>query len=106
MVTHKVYFKFGTIFYGSTTYNVLVCRNKQLPATIFLLLFKLAVAKIMEQGPVLILTFTAQQTMCAVDSKGKVVEGGEVSWIYHEMGQIMKLIFVCHPAILIIILYL
>lgn len=37
----------------------------------------LVMAKIMEQGPVLILTFAAQQIMCAVDSKGKVVEGGE-----------------------------
>lgn len=32
----------------------------------------------MEQGPVLILTFTAQQIMCTVDSKGKIVGGGEV----------------------------
>jgi hypothetical protein len=32
----------------------------------------------MEQGPVLILTFSAQQTMCAIDARGKVVEGGEV----------------------------
>lgn len=32
----------------------------------------------MEQGPVLILTFSAQQTMCAVDARGKVIEGGEV----------------------------
>ncbi|XP_028407109.1 mitochondrial import inner membrane translocase subunit TIM44-like [Dendronephthya gigantea] len=37
----------------------------------------LALAKIMEQGPVLILTFSAQQTMCATDARGKVVEGGE-----------------------------
>lgn len=37
----------------------------------------LVLAKIMEQGPVLILTFTAQQIMCTVDSKGKIVEGGE-----------------------------
>lgn len=37
----------------------------------------LALAKIMEQGPVLILTFSAQQTMCAVDARGKVIEGGE-----------------------------
>ena len=32
----------------------------------------------MEQGPVLILTFSAQQTMCATDAHGKIVEGGEV----------------------------
>ena len=37
----------------------------------------LALAKIMEQGPVLILTFSAQQTMCAIDARGKVIEGGE-----------------------------
>jgi hypothetical protein len=32
----------------------------------------------MEQGPVLILTFAAQQTMCAIDARGKIIEGGEV----------------------------
>lgn len=32
----------------------------------------------MEQGPVLILTFSAQQTMCAIDARGNVIEGGEV----------------------------
>lgn len=37
----------------------------------------LALAKNMEQGPVLILTFSAQQIMYAVDSKGNIVEGGE-----------------------------
>ncbi|XP_046864317.1 LOW QUALITY PROTEIN: mitochondrial import inner membrane translocase subunit TIM44-like [Xenia sp. Carnegie-2017] len=37
----------------------------------------LALAKIMEQGPVLILTFSAQQTMCAIDARGNVIEGGE-----------------------------
>jgi import inner membrane translocase subunit TIM44 len=35
----------------------------------------LALGKMMDQGPVLIITFTAQQIMCVTDSKGKVVEG-------------------------------
>jgi len=37
---------------------------------------ELALAKVMEQGPVLILTFQAQQTMVVTDSRGKIVEGG------------------------------
>lgn len=32
----------------------------------------------MEQGPVLVLTFSAQQIMAVRDSKGKVVEGDPV----------------------------
>ena len=35
----------------------------------------LAMGKVMEQGPVLIITFQAQQIMCVKDSKGTVVEG-------------------------------
>ncbi|CRK96766.1 CLUMA_CG009971, isoform A [Clunio marinus] len=35
----------------------------------------LAMGKVMEQGPVLIITFQAQQIMCVRDSKGNVVEG-------------------------------
>ncbi|XP_059480540.1 mitochondrial import inner membrane translocase subunit TIM44 [Neocloeon triangulifer] len=35
----------------------------------------LALGKMMDQGPVLIITFTAQQIMCLRDSAGKVVEG-------------------------------
>ncbi|XP_033244389.1 mitochondrial import inner membrane translocase subunit TIM44 isoform X1 [Drosophila miranda] len=35
----------------------------------------LAMGKVMDQGPVLIITFQAQQIMCVRDSKGKVVEG-------------------------------
>lgn len=31
--------------------------------------------KMMDQGPVLIITFTAQQIMCVRDTAGKVVEG-------------------------------
>ena len=40
--------------------------------------FQLAVAKIMEQGPVLIMTFVAQQTMVVKDTRGKIIEGKEV----------------------------
>lgn len=35
----------------------------------------LAMGKVMEQGPVLIITFQTQQIMCVRDSKGTVVEG-------------------------------
>lgn len=33
----------------------------------------------MEQGPVLVITFHAQQIMCVRDSKGAVAEGDPVS---------------------------
>ena len=36
-------------------------------------------AKVLEQGPVLILTFSAQQLMMVRNAKGEIVEGGEVS---------------------------
>ena len=36
-------------------------------------------AKVLEQGPVLILTFAAQQLMMVRNTKGEIVEGGEVS---------------------------
>jgi import inner membrane translocase subunit TIM44 len=35
----------------------------------------LAMGKMMEQGPVLVITFSSQQIQCLRDSKGKVVEG-------------------------------
>jgi len=35
----------------------------------------LAMGKMMEQGPVLVITFNSQQIMCVRDSSGKVVEG-------------------------------
>ena len=35
----------------------------------------LAMGKMMEQGPVLVITFNSQQIMCVKDSSGKVVEG-------------------------------
>lgn len=37
----------------------------------------LAIAKIMEQGPVLIMTFVAQQTMVVKNTAGKILEGKE-----------------------------
>ncbi|XP_031564554.1 mitochondrial import inner membrane translocase subunit TIM44-like [Actinia tenebrosa] len=37
----------------------------------------LAMAKIMEQGPVLVLTFNAQQIMVLRDATGTIIEGGE-----------------------------
>lgn len=36
--------------------------------------------KIMEQGPVLIITFQTQQIMALRDSKGNIVEGDPVSY--------------------------
>ena len=36
-------------------------------------------AMVMEQGPVLVLTFMVQQIMILRDAVGNVVEGGEVS---------------------------
>lgn len=35
----------------------------------------LAMGKIMDQGPVLIITFTSQQILCVRDKKNKVIEG-------------------------------
>ena len=35
--------------------------------------------KIMDQGPVLVITFQAQQIMAVKDSKGEIVEGSLVS---------------------------
>lgn len=37
-------------------------------------------AKVMEQGPVLVLTFMVQQIMILRDAVGNVIEGGEVSY--------------------------
>jgi len=39
---------------------------------------KIAATKIMEQGPVLIVRFTAQQIIYVTDSKGVIVEGDKV----------------------------
>ena len=33
--------------------------------------------KMMEQGPVLVLTFNSQQVMCVKDREGKVIEGSD-----------------------------
>jgi len=37
----------------------------------------LVMGKILEQGPVLVITFNSQQIMCVKDRSGKVVEGSE-----------------------------
>ena len=44
-------------------------------------------AKVLEQGPVLILTFSAQQLMIVQNAKGEIVEGGEVSPTDTEHGR-------------------
>ena len=44
-----------------------------------LFLLQLMAGKMMEQGPVLVISFNAQQIMVVYDSKGKVVEGDPVS---------------------------
>ena len=43
--------------------------------------------KVLEQGPVLILTFSAQQLMIVRNAKGEIVEGGEVSPTDTEHGR-------------------
>ena len=35
----------------------------------------LVMGKMMEQGPVLVITFNSQQIMCVKDREGKVIEG-------------------------------
>ena len=37
----------------------------------------LAMGKMMEQGPVLVITFNSQQILCVKDRTGKVIEGSE-----------------------------
>lgn len=37
----------------------------------------LAMGKMMEQGPVLVITFNSQQILCVKDMAGKVIEGSE-----------------------------
>ena len=44
--------------------------------------FQVAMAKVMEQGPVLVLTFMVQQIMILRDAVGNVIEGGEVSTLF------------------------
>ncbi|RDD46341.1 Mitochondrial import inner membrane translocase subunit TIM44 [Trichoplax sp. H2] len=68
-----------------SAYSVLEARIKQLTGMGRKLDFKvldvrdidIAMAKIMEQGPVLVMTFQAQQILVLRDSSGKVVEGDE-----------------------------
>ena len=45
--------------------------------------FQLVAAKIMEMGPVLVVTFQAQQIAYISDANGKVVEGDPVSFTNH-----------------------
>ena len=42
----------------------------------------------MEQGPVLIMTFVAQQTMVVKDTRGNIIEGSEVNilWFHSFLG--------------------
>ena len=40
---------------------------------------QVAMAKVMEQGPVLVLTFMVQQIMILRDAVGNIIEDGEVS---------------------------
>ena len=37
----------------------------------------LAMGKMMEQGPVLVITFNSQQILCVKDMAGKVIEGSD-----------------------------
>ena len=50
----------------------------------------------MDQGPVLIVTFNAQQIMAVMDSKGKVVEGDAVSikFIVHVVNYYIMVLIV------------
>ena len=45
----------------------------------WLLLLQVAAGKIMEQGPVLVISFQSQQILVARNPKGDVVEGDPVS---------------------------
>lgn len=48
--------------------------------------FQLAMGKMMEQGPVLIITFQAQLVMVIRDTKGEVVEGDPVSFTHKRLS--------------------
>ena len=37
----------------------------------------LAMGKMMDQGPVLVITFNSQQILCVKDATGKVIEGSD-----------------------------
>lgn len=52
--------------------------------TLVLFSLKLAMGKMMEQGPVLIITFQAQLVMVIRNMKGEVVEGDPVSQRSHD----------------------
>ena len=52
---------------------------------------QVAMAKVMEQGPVLVLTFMVQQIMILRDAVGNIIEGGEVS-----TGTLVNIVMVDH----------
>lgn len=54
--------------------------------------------KMMEQGPVLIITFQTQQIMTVKDAKGKVVEGDPVSV---AVGSIFLVALINHHFLLL-----
>ena len=54
-------------------------RNDHVLISQYLAYSQVAMAKVMEQGPVLVLTFMVQQIMILRDAVGNIVEGGEVS---------------------------
>lgn len=82
-------------------YNVLVTPIKQAQAmgyhfeskVIDLTNLELEMGKMMEQGPVLIITFQTQQIMCVKDSKGKVIEGDPVCNQYNDSNLIINYVF-------------
>lgn len=51
---------------------------------------QVAMAKVMEQGPVLVLTFMVQQIMILRDAVGNIVEGGEVSRCIKHLKTLVK----------------
>jgi Tim44-like domain len=65
-----------------------------LKAVIFALLFQIVAGKMMEQGPVLILSFTAQQIMAIRDTTGRVVEGDPVREYFSDVV-LLKSICTC-----------
>lgn len=47
--------------------------------------------KVMEQGPVLVMTFQSQQILCVKDSNGNVIEGDPVSIEFLEHCETNKI---------------
>ena len=57
----------------------------------------LAMGKMMEQGPVLVITFNSQQILCVKDRDGKVVEGSEDKVSSHRKVESIKLMMSTIP---------